>query len=101
MNKSSLLLIHHQPRRVEKDLVDALADKVIPAVNKLIEEAAEEIAYKYEDGNLLGRDVAADELLHMLIEMLFLGDVSDPGECLQRYQMKPEYVRFWLATPTR
>ena len=97
MNKFSLLRINHQPRIVEKELVSILAHQIVPQLKTAIETAAQEIAQKYEPESPLAVDAAADLLLEALIGVLDLSEVDDFSLSLQRHQMRPDIVLWWLG----
>jgi len=93
---TSLSFIHHDLKAVRKDLVNALADKIVPQLKLLIEAEAKRISTSYEADNVFGEDAAAYELLHALTETLFLGNVPDDGSLLRPHQLTPRHVRAWV-----
>lgn len=100
MNRQFLLLrVHWETRRAERELNKALADDIVPELRKLIEKHARKIAKKYEPESLLAADAASDLLLTTLIGFLTLSEVDEPELDIQRYQMTPEIVRWWLTPP--
>lgn len=93
---TSLGFIHHDLKAVRKDLVNSLADKIVPQLKLLIEAEAKRISTSYEPDNIFGEEAAASELLHALTETLFLGTVDDDGSLLKPHQMTPRHVRAWV-----
>lgn len=93
---TSLSFIHHDLKAVRKDLVNALADKIVPQLKLMIEAEAKRISTAYEEDNPFGEEAAASELLHALTETLFLGNVQDDGSLLKIHQMTPRHTRYWI-----
>lgn len=93
---TSLNFIHHDIKAVRKDLVNSLANQIVPQLKVLIEAEAKRISTTYEKDNPFGEEAAAAELLHALTETLFLGAVDDDGSMLKLHQMTPRHVKWWV-----
>lgn len=93
---TSLSFIHHDLKAVRKDLVNTLAEKIVPQLRQLIETEGKRISDSYEADNPFGQEAASAELLHALTETLFLGNVADDGSLLKLHQMTPKHVKWWV-----
>lgn len=91
-------LVSHDTKELDRQIVNALADKIVPALRTLIQTEARALAEQHESRSPFAEDAAARLLISELVGFLALTDLDSSEDCVMPHQLTAKHVRFWLTS---
>lgn len=91
-------LIHHDNDELDREIVNSLADKIVPQLRTLIQTEARAIAQRYELRSPFVEDAAMRLLISELVGFLALTDLDSTEDCCAPSWLTAKHVRYWLSS---
>lgn len=86
--------IHHDEAVITSAIVKAVANEIIPALRKLIEQEAAKVANQFEPDSPFAADAAMRLMLTEAAEFLFGEECDTPDQIPQIHQLTPRHVLY-------
>ncbi len=91
-------LIHHDYDELDREIVNSLADKIVPQLRSLIQTEARAIAERHELRSPFAEDAAAALIIAELVGFLGLTDLDSTEDAVKIQWMTAKHVRYWLSS---
>lgn len=91
-------LVTHDMDELDREIVNALADRIVPQLRSLVSEAARDIAQRHASRSPFAQSAAERLIISELVGFLGLTDLDSTEDAVMPEQMTARHVRWWLTS---